>query len=292
MKKYLSILIIVLFVPCFVWALDDEEIRDYEQDIVEAYEENVDTTNDYYENEEDQVDQGDNVTDDRYVNEDTSYRVVIEDDANLLSPAEEDLLLEDMKPLTKYGHIAFKSISNNPDYSTSSYADDYYHKIFGTQSGTLFLIDMDLREIYIFSDGDNYDIITSSKAYLITDNIYTKATAELYYDCATEAYKEIYDLLEGRKITEPMRHITNALISITLGFFGTFIFMINKSKIPKASDKQLLEYSNIKFNVGDIEAVKTGTSKRYNPPSSSGGSGSSGGGGGGGSSGGGGGHSF
>ena len=125
------------------------------------------------------------------------------------------------------------------------------------------------------------------------DNIYQKATATLYYECAIEAYKEMYDLLEGKKIMEPMRHITNALISITLGFFGTFLFMLNKTRIPKVSAKQLLSYSKNDFKMGDIEAIKIGTSKRYNPPSSSGGgSGSFGGGGGGGSSGGGGGHSF
>ena len=94
---------------------------------------------------------------------------------------------------------------------------------------------------------------------------------------------------------EPMRYITNALISITLGFFGVFIFMINKTNIPKASDKQRLTYSKNEFKMGKVSAKQVGVSKRYCPPSSSSGGGSSGGGfsgGGGGSSGGGGGHSF
>lgn len=103
-------------------------------------------------------------------NEETNYRLLIEDDANLLNDSEETLLEETMMPLTKYGNIAFKSINSNST-STSSYARSYYHNTFGTHSGTVFLIDMDNRVIYIFSDGANYKTITSAKANLITDNI-------------------------------------------------------------------------------------------------------------------------
>ncbi len=290
MKKYIVIFLIVLLFPFFVLALDENEISEYEQSIVEAYDETINNEED--KTVDDSVDYNEKIDNNyNYLNEETGYKVVIEDDAHLLKEDEIAQLMDQMQSLTKYGHIAFKSISVNPDFGTESYAESYYHNRFGTDSGTLFLIDMDEREIYIFSDGANYNVITSNKAYLITDNIYTKASAELYYECAREAYKEINDLLEGRKIIEPMRHITNALISIIISFFGMFLFMINKTKIPKATPDQQLKYSKINFSMGELSIEKTGTSKRYNPPSSSGG-GSSGGGGGGGSSGGGGGHSF
>ena len=285
MKKYLSLILIFLLTPFLVFALTEEEVRDYEQDIVSSY--------DRY--KEDNKEQSEvDINKYEYTNEETSYRLIIDDKAGLLSVEEKEKLKEDMMPLTQYGHIAFVSINDNPNYNTGSFADYYYHNNFGIQSGTLFLIDMDLREIYIFSDGENYNTITSSKAYLITDNTYKKATAADYYGCAKETFREINELLAGREIMEPMRHITNALIAITLGFFGTFLFMIRKTKIPKASNKQLLEYAIINFDMGEIDVVKTGTSRKYNPPSSSGGGGGSGssGGGGGGSSGGGGGHSF
>ncbi len=292
MKKIISLFLVLLFVPCMVLAVDDETIKEYEQDIVEAYGEAVGFDNNQDAGYETEI----RKSDVEYVNEKTGYKVVISDGASLIGADKMKELIDDMIPLTKYGHIIFNSISYNHNYSTARYASEYYHSRFGTQSGTLFLIDMANREIYIFSDGENYKTITSSKAYLITDNTYKKATAGLYYDCAKEAYKEIFDLLEGRKIMEPMRHVTNALISIIIGFFGTFLFMINKTKIPVATDKQLLAYSNVSFKAGDVSIIKTGTSKKYNPPSSSSGGGSSGGGssggGGGGSSGGGGGHSF
>lgn len=224
-----------------------------------------------------------------YTNEETGYDVIIEDDAELLNEDEMASLYNRMIPLTEYGNIIFKSISDNY-HSTTYYAENYYHDKFGTESGTLFLIDMDNRMIYIFSDGANYRVITDNKADIITDNVYSYASDEDYYECAKNAFLQIQTLLEGGKIAEPMRYISNIFIAITVGFFSTFIYVLISSGVKKASDKEMLKGCKIDFKVGKPQVVKTGQSKVYSPQSSS--SGGSSGGGGGGSSGGGGGHSF
>lgn len=228
---------------------------------------------------------------DEYRNETTNYRVIIEDDANLLTLTELNQLKEDMIPLTEFGNIAFKTISDNYS-STSYYASNYYHEKFGTTSGTLFLIDMDNRMIYIFSDGENYNVVTTAKANIITDNIYKYATNGDYYECARTAFEQIYTILNGGKIAEPMRYISNVLIALTLAFFINFIIILINTNVKKAKDKEVLANCSITFNIGEIRAAKTGTHSEYSPRSSSSGGSSSGGGGGGGSSGGGGGHSF
>lgn len=222
------------------------------------------------------------------------YKIIIEDDADLLSDEEEKQLLKDMRPLSEYGNIVFKSISSNST-TTAAYARNYYHSTFGraVTNGSLFLIDMDNREIYIFSDGNNYKLINSSKAYLITDNIYKMASAGDYYDCASEAYSEMYTLLAGGKIMEPMRHISNGVLAIVISFFTTFIIVLSSSRIKKANNSEVINNCDVVFNANNIVGTKTGTHRVYSPVSeSSGGSSGGGGGGGGGSSGGGGGHSF
>jgi len=226
-----------------------------------------------------------------YVNEISNYKVIYEDDASLLSNEEKEKLKDIMIPLTEYGHIIFKTTSENM-YSTDSYARDYYHKTIGTESGTLFLIDMDKRNIYIFSDGDNYKIITKSKAYIITDNVYKDATREKYFDCAKEAFSEIKTLLDGGKILEPMRYISNVVISLTVSAFISFFIALSKTKMKKAKNSEILKNCHIAFQTGDVSVTKTGSHRVYSPVSDSSSGGSSGGGGGGGSSGGGGGHSF
>lgn len=224
-------------------------------------------------------------------NESTGYRVTVEDDANLLAEEELKNLQDEMMGLTEYGHVAFKTISEN--YTTpSSYASDYYHEKFGTDSGTLLLIDMDNRYIYIFSDGDNYNIITTAKANIITDNIYQYATDGDYYTCASMAFSQINTLLNGGKISEPMRHISNILIALTLAFLINFIIVLVNTKIKKAKANEILKNCSIEFNIDEVKARKTGTHSVYSPQDTSSSGGGSSGGGGGGSSGGGGGHSF
>lgn len=229
---------------------------------------------------------------------DPNYKLIIEDDANLLSDDEKIMLEEKMKSLLEYGNIAFVTIDKNTVGSAASFASNYYHNKFGTGSGSLFLIDMDTRNIYIFSDGNNYRIITRDKAYIITDNIYTYATAKQYYLCAYEAFDEMEILLNGGKILEPMRYASNIVISITLGAFVAFFIAVKMTSIKKVSEKEIINMMNSHLILNSIEAKKTGTHKVYSPVSDSGSSGGGssggggGGGGGGGSSGGGGGHSF
>ena len=222
-------------------------------------------------------------------NSETNYKLLIEDDVNLLTSSEIEDLKEIMYPLTTYGNIAFKTISSNST-TTPNYASNYYHSKFDNASGTLFLIDMDNRIIYIFSDGANYKIITRAKAELITDNIYRYDNREEYFECAKSAFSQVQTLLEGGKISEPMRYISNILISLTSAFIICFIIVLKKTGIKNASDKEILKNCDILFNVNNVKGTLVGTHRVYSPRSDS--SSSSGGGGGGGSSGGGGGHSF
>ena len=225
-----------------------------------------------------------------YTNPETNYKVIYADDASLLNETEKNDLLEYMIKLTNFGNIAFKTINDNPS-TASIYASNYYHELFGSTSGTLFLIDMDNRYIYIFSDGDNYKIITNSKADIITDNVYKYASNQKYYSCARKAYEQVYTLLTGGKIAEGMRHYSNFIIAITLAFTINFLFVLRYSR--KKAKTNLKNYL-INVNIGEIEAIKCGSHRVYHPPSDSSFSGGSSGGGssGGGSSGGGGGHSF
>ena len=226
-KKYYKLLFIVLLLLAFTINVKvfAEEINDNEQ-IEEIVEEEK---NDYYSN--------------------SKYELIIEDDANLLSSNEKQMLEEKMRPLLEYGNIAFKSIDNNPYSFAEKYASNYYHSKFQTESGTLFLIDMQTRNIYIFSDGANYRVITKDKAYIITDNIYTYASNERYYQCAYNAFDQIETLLKGGKILEPMRYITNALVSITIGSFIAFYIAIKMTSIKRVTDKELIKSAFILYAV-------------------------------------------
>lgn len=228
-----------------------------------------------------------------YTNEDTGYQVCMEDDADLLSEEEEQALAEQMQGITVYGNVLFKSIEENA-YSTDSFARSYYRESFGTDSGTLFLIDMDNRNIWIRNDGRISRVITDSYSDTITDNCYRYASRGEYYECAAEAFKEIETLLKGQRIAQPMKYICNAFLALIFSLLITLGLARLMSGSSAPSRKELLKAAQHRFRLTDPQAAYTHTTKRYDPPSDSSGSSSGGGGGGGGgsSSGSGGGHSF
>jgi len=221
------------------------------------------------------------------------FKLIIEDEANLLTPEEIEKLHDKMASLTEWGNVAFKTVpvGGNTYGSTASLASAYYHEKFGTESGSVFIIDMDKRNIYIFSDGYNYTIITDGKAEIITDNIYRYATNEDYYTCAYTAFDQMSTILSGGKILEPMRHISNIVVAIVLAFFINFLIVSSSTRIKKEDTDEVFKNCDIDVKASNISGRKTGTHRVYSPQSS-GSSGGGGGGGGGGSSGGGGGHSF
>ncbi len=223
----------------------------------------------------------------QYENTDTGYVVVIEDMCNLLSASQEHALAQQMQQITAYGNVAFISVDQSE--ATSIYAMNAYHRLFGARSGTVFVIDMGRRNIYIFSDGDVYKTITNAYANTITDNCYRYATDGRYYECAREVFAQELTLLEGGKIARPMKHITNLLISLAIGIMVNFI-ILSFDRSPEPLDpKDAAEGIGFAMIATNATNNLLTTTRRYSPPSdSSSGSSSSGGG----SSGGGGGHGF
>ena len=228
-------------------------------------------------------------------NEENGYCIYLKDDADLLTDEEEQMLLSDMAPVTEYGGAAFVS-GYYYGQDTSDAAKDAYRQYFGKNSGTLFMIDMGNRNIYIFSDGAIYRVITKPYANTITDNIYRYATRGEYYTCAKEAFSQIKTLLDGGRISQPMKYITNALTALILSLLINYAMMKRTAKIAKPTAAAILGAMTVGFHTGSRQTRVMRSVRRYTGSSSShgggGGGGFSGGGGGGGSSGGGGGHGF
>lgn len=223
-------------------------------------------------------------------NEYTGYERIVDDEADLLTDMEEQQLMTAMKPITQYGNVAFKSVDYNYN-SSADYAESYYRDHFGTDSGTVFLIDMDNRNIWIFSDGLIYKTINRDYADTITDNVYTYASDSNYYRCAAEAFDQMNTLLEGRKIAQPMKYICNLLFAFLMSLLIFYLVVRNYAKAHAPSKTELMGTIFAQCNITNPSVQMTNQIKTYNPHTSSSG-GSGGGGGGGGSSGGGGGHSF
>ncbi len=223
-----------------------------------------------------------------YENRNTGYKAYIIDDEDLLSEDEEEELLNyHMIPVTEYGGVSFVTASSSNAESTAA---DYCYDLFDNDSGTTLLIDMGDRKISIMSSGKIYKTINKSYGSIITDNIYKYATNEEYAECAEKGFDQITTKLEGGRIAEPMRYISNFLMAVVFALIFNFLYVwIVKGKVTV--DSEALIAAAAGAVIGTAVSKNLISSRKTRHTSSSGGH-SGGGGGGGGFSGGGGSHSF
>ncbi len=182
------------------------------------------------------------------------YRVVIEDQADLLTEAEEGTLREVMEKVLPYGNAAFVSVSEN--YTTAErLAESKFMEFFGDVSGALLLIDMDNRYIQLIADGAVYKTVNRTRCNEITDNIYTYASKGDYLSCASKAFEQVTRLLEGQRVAAPFRYVTNAFLAICLALLGNFA-LVSLQRRKKVNPENAL---NVKVAVNATgAAVKAG----------------------------------
>ncbi len=207
-------------------------------------------------------------------NPETGFTAEILDNAGLLTDSEKKELLEEMYPLTDYGNAAFQSTNVNTT-TPREFIDRYY----AGYTGSIFLLDMDNRQVGLYNSGAIYDVVTTSHTATITDNIYRYATKGNYYACAAEAFREETALLKGQRIAQPMKIICSILLALILGFMINFLILSHQRKPAKVPYEPLL--SKLAQSVM-TRSLHVNVYKRVEHDSDSGGGGFGGGGGGGG----------
>ena len=223
-------------------------------------------------------------------------QVILLDEADMLSPEEEEKLKADMLPLTVYFPAAFATTEDTAGTSAERFSLVLYNELFDERGGILFLIDFDTtdsdgRQLYI-RVSDLSDKLTVAKCNTITDNIYTYARDGQYYECARRAFFEMNEVLSDRAVAEPMKHMSNLLIAACAALLLVFLISHQRTRIKNPKEVYLLDKNLHKKVV--LTNARSHLIKQYryvNASSGGGGGGHSSGGGwsGGGSSGGGGG---
>ena len=151
----------------------------------------------------------------------------IQDDADLLTDAEEQALYADMLPVCEYGVPMFWTTNEAGTYN--SMARNFYHsRLRNGESGTLFVINMNARQLTIFSDGAIYRTVTNSEAETITDNVFRMAGRGNYYECASSVFRQIHSLLRGEEIARPMKLVSNVLLSAALSLLCVYLYLSHR----------------------------------------------------------------
>ena len=182
-----------------------------------------------------------------YTDPETGYRVVIIDELDLLTDEEETKLVQDMRPITRFGNVAFWT-TEETTYNEIDQARLKRKELFEYESATIFAINMDIRKLTVQSYGTIYDSVSDSLARSITSNASSYASKGNYYACASEVYSQINRVLEGDHIPEPMKISSYVIISVMAGL--VFAILIALGTRSQGSKKQ---------NVPSIAPMGVGT---------------------------------
>ena len=155
-----------------------------------------------------------------------------------------------MEKVLPYGNAAFVSVDQNAT-TTEQLAETKFLEFFGDTSGALLIIDMDNRYIQLIADGAVYKTVNKTRCNEITDNIYRYASQKDYYTCAAKAFEQVTRLLEGVKIADPFRYVTNAFLAVCLALIGNFAVMSLQRRKKVAPENAL----NVKVAVNTAGSV-------------------------------------
>ena len=128
---------------------------------------------------------------------------------------------------------------------------------------------MDARKLTIQSYGDLNRVIGVTRANVITNNVRRYATSRDYYTAASKAFGQVYSLMRGEQIAQPMKHFSNLCIALMLGLIvamGKVFRHASSFRAPKPED--LIRYPESGI-LQDVYASYTHTERTYSPPSSS-----------------------
>lgn len=220
------------------------------------------------------------------------------DFANLLTENEEEQLYNQVITYienTNYD-LALVTINENNKYSAMKYADDFFdYNDFGINSsrdGSLILIDMDTREIWVSTSGQAIKMYSDSRIDNIIDAGFFDLKNAQYYDCLSKMIDKMdyyFDLgvpssnrdMEIDEDGNPyyVKSIPYVMIFIISGVICTIVSLIlyfkTSSKIKKQNTVTYIN-PNLSNLIKNDQFLTTYTSRiRIESSSSSGGGGSS-----------------
>lgn len=165
----------------------------------------------------------------------SEQKILIMDWADILSDLDEEDLVPEMTKLSRYGTVVLLTVESNPNNNTVSLSKEIYESKISTEGGFLFVIDMDMREIYIECGGSIGGIIAAIDCYNITDNVYKYAKNGDFFTCALKTFEQANMMMEGRDIPKPMKHVCNIILAFAIALFVNYLFVKNSRKMKEPS---------------------------------------------------------
>ncbi len=177
--------------------------------------------------------------------------------------------------------LAIVTINDNNKNSSMEYADDFYDYNFFKENGSLFLIDMDTRNIWISTKGKAITIYTDEKINNINENIYKYFSDEKYNEGITKFIELFKDYESDKKYNaikkeqNKGKYIIISLVVSTLITLIIMIILVTKNKLVQKATTADSYINNDKIQIKQISDIFKGrhvSKTKIESSSSSGGS--------------------
>lgn len=199
-------------------------------------------------------------------NPDSGYAAILSDKSSLLSKSEEEEVLNRMQTITPDATAIFVTSDREHGGNIVEFAKLVLEDICSKTNkdgynAVIFLIDMYYRELVIYAGETTGHVISTALANSMTDNVYRYASEGDYAKCADKAFEQIYRLLDGQRIAQPMRYITAALLSIFIGLGFALILVRSKTKKSTAANENMIYALLVRKFSPKIKATVTNVKK-------------------------------
>ena len=172
----------------------------------------------------------------------SGYRVILDDGADLLTPDEEQRVLEAMTPLSRYGDVIFWTTlarsSNTSMLRLQQYVDVNISPSVDHPSASFF-IDMSSRTFCILNRGELMRTVDSSEVNSIISQVRPYAKLGEYAECAVQAFNAIRNAHIGARSFSVIRWLCALLLSAGIGLIVSFRYIQRKSIQPIPSVRTL-----------------------------------------------------
>ena len=160
--------------------------------------------------------------------------------------------------------LAIVTINDNNKNSSMEYADDFYDYNFFKENGSLFLIDMDTRNIWISTKGKAITIYTDEKINNINENIYKYFSDEKYNEGITKFIELFKDYESDKKYNaikkeqNKGKYIIISLVVSTLITLIIMIILVTKNKLVQKATTADSYINNDKIQIKQISDIFKG----------------------------------
>jgi len=168
----------------------------------------------------------------REKNEITDYGLVFNDEAGLIDPAERQSVLDAMHGITQYANVGFMTYpSGGSRQNSATKAQEWGDRTFGYDTRyTVFIIDMTNRHLDIYASRSLMNTLTAGVENSIADNVSKSATKGDYAKCAADAFTQILKILQGEKISTPMKYASNAVLALIAAMLAAYLLIAGWSR--------------------------------------------------------------